>query len=304
MQYIQDISIVCISILFEAFPFIMLGVVVSSIIHEFVPDDFIPKIMPKNPFLGALVGVIMGLFIPVCDCAVIPISRRLMKKGIPLNVGITFMLASPIINPIVIFATIYSFGTIIPKMVIYRSILGVIIAIIIGLIISVIHKKDEVFLIEESSNNSHSSACNCGCHHEHKKKKLFERILNVVKHSKVEFFEIIKYLIIGSLIASSAQVLIPKEILNSFSGEGVIQIFILMIFAYLISLCSTSDSFVAKAFANQFSNNSILAFLLLGPMIDVKNTIVLLGNYNKKFVIKLIGLIFLFVFAFALIVNI
>jgi uncharacterized membrane protein YraQ (UPF0718 family) len=304
MQYIQDISIVCISILFEAFPFIMLGVVVSSIIHEFVPDDFIPKIMPKNPFLGALVGVIMGLFIPVCDCAVIPISRRLMKKGIPLNVGITFMLASPIINPIVIFATIYSFGTIIPKMVIYRSILGVIIAIIIGLIISVIHKKDEVFLIGESTNNSHSSACNCGCHHEHKKKKLFERILNVVKHSKVEFFEIIKYLIIGSLIASSAQVLIPKEILNSFSGEGVIQIFILMIFAYLISLCSTSDSFVAKAFANQFSNNSILAFLLLGPMIDVKNTIVLLGNYNKKFVIKLIGLIFLFVFAFALIVNI
>lgn len=302
MQYIQDISIVFISILFEAFPFIMLGVVVSSIIHEFVPDDFIPKIMPKNPFLGALVGVVMGLFIPVCDCAVIPISRRLMKKGIPLNVGITFMLASPIINPIVIFATIYSFGTIIPEMVIYRSIIGVIIAIIIGLIISIIHKKDEVFLIEESSKHSHS--CACGCHHEHKKKKLSERILNVVKHSKVEFFEIIKYLIIGSLIASSAQVLIPKEILNSFSGEGVIQIFILMIFAYLISLCSTSDSFVAKAFANQFSNNSILAFLLLGPMIDIKNTIVLLGNYNKKFVIKLIGLIFVFVFAFALIVNI
>lgn len=302
MQYIQDISIVFISILFEAFPFIMLGVVVSSIIHEFVPDDFIPKIMPKNPFLGALVGVVMGLFIPVCDCAVIPISRRLMKKGIPLNVGITFMLASPIINPIVIFATIYSFGTIIPEMVIYRSIIGVIIAIIIGLIISIIHKKDEVFLIEESSKHSHS--CACGCHHEHKKKKLSERLLNVVKHSKVEFFEIIKYLIIGSLIASSAQVLIPKEILNSFSGEGVIQIFILMIFAYLISLCSTSDSFVAKAFANQFSNNSILAFLLLGPMIDIKNTIVLLGNYNKKFVIKLIGLIFVFVFAFALIVNI
>lgn len=76
----QYIAIVFISILFEAFPFIMLGVIVSSVIHEFVPDDFIPKIMPKNPFLGAIVGVIMGLFIPVCDCAVIPISRRLIKK--------------------------------------------------------------------------------------------------------------------------------------------------------------------------------------------------------------------------------
>lgn len=106
------------------------------------------------------------------------------------------------------------------------------------------------------------------------------------------------------MLASLSQVLIPKEVLNSFGGEGVVQIVILMIFAYLISLCSTSDSFVAKAFANQFSNNSILAFLLLGPMIDVKNTIVLLGNYNKKFVIKLISLIFIFVFAFALIIKI
>lgn len=312
IQYIQDISIIFTSIILEAFPFIMLGVVISAIIQEFVPDDFIPKIMPKNPILGAFVGVFMGLLIPVCDCAVIPISRRLIKKGIPLNVGITFMLSSPIINPIVIIATIYSFGATIPSMVIYRSALGIAIAIIIGLIIGITTKKNEVFLKEQITYKKKiSHTCSCGCEHDEnnecshiKENKIMDRIIRIIEHAKEEFFEIIKYLIIGSLIASSAQVLIPREILNSFSGNGVVPIIILMLFAYLISLCSTSDSFVAKTFTTHFSNNSILAFLLLGPMIDIKNTIVLLGNYNKKFVIKLISLIFVFIFIVSLIVNI
>ncbi|MDD2505615.1 MAG: permease, partial [Bacilli bacterium] len=136
------------------------------------------------------------------------------------------------------------------------------------------------------------------------KNKIRNRVLRIVEHSKNEFFEIVKYLIIGALIASAVQVLIPKQILNSFSGNGIVPIVILMIFAYLISLCSTSDSFVAKTFTTHFSNNSILAFLLLGPMIDIKNTIVLLGNYNKKFVAKLISLIFILIFIISLIVNI
>lgn len=309
IQSIQDISIIFISIILEAFPFIMLGVIISAIIQEYVSDDFIPKVMPKNPVLGALVGVLMGLVIPVCDCAVIPISRRLIKKGIPLNVGVTFMLASPIINPIVIIATIYSFGATIPNMVIYRSLLGVAIAIVIGLIISMTTKKNEVFLKENTTfkkKHTHSHSCSCGQadNNELNRNKIGNRIIRIIGHSKDEFFEIIKYLIIGCLIASSAQVLIPRDILNSFSGNGIVPIFILMLFAYLISLCSTSDSFVAKTFTSHFSHNSILAFLLLGPMIDVKNTIVLLGNYNKKFVIKLISLIFIFVFIISLIVTI
>ena len=308
IQYIQDISIIFISIILEAFPFIMLGVIISAIIQEYVSDDFIPKIMPKNPILGALVGILMGLLIPVCDCAVIPISRRLIKKGIPLNVGVTFLLASPIINPIVIIATIYSFGATIPSMVIYRSLLGIAIAIVIGLIIGVTTKENEIFL-KKTYKKKHVHACNCGCENDQtqdilNKNSICNRLIRILEHSKNEFFEIIKYLIIGSIIASTAQVLISKEVLNSFSGNGVVPIVVLMLFAYLISLCSTSDSFVAKTFTNHFSHNSILAFLLLGPMIDIKNTIVLLGNYNKKFVIKLISLIFIFIFIVSLIVNI
>lgn len=310
MTYIQDLSIIFISILLEALPFILLGVLISSIIQVFVSDELIQKIIPKNPILGALVGVLMGLFIPTCDCAVIPVARRLIKKKVPLNVAITFMLASPIINPVVIIATIYSFNGTIPSMVLFRSLLGIIIAIVIGFVMSLLQKNDKVLLDNNKCSCDHD---HCDCHnhehehehhHNHENNKIVNKILYVLKHANSEFFDIIKYLIIGALIASCAQVFIPRDILQYLAQNSVISIIVFMLFAYLISLCSTSDSFVAKTFVNEFSNKSILAFLLLGPMIDIKNTIVLIGNFDKKFVLKLIGLIFLLIFIVSLFVTI
>ena len=108
----------------------------------------------------------------------------------------------------------------------------------------------------------------------------------------------------GALIASLVQVLLPRDILIMFSNNKVLSIITLMLFAYLISLCSTSDSFIGKSLSNSFSNQSILAYLLLGPMIDIKNTLVLFGNYKKSFVISLISLIFITIFILSLVVAI
>ena len=108
----------------------------------------------------------------------------------------------------------------------------------------------------------------------------------------------------GALIASIVQVLMPKDILIMFNNNKVLSIIVLILFAYLISLCSTSDSFVGKSLLNIFPKNAIIGYLLLGPMIDIKNTIVLIGNYKKKFVFMLILLIFIMVFiTSALVVN-
>ena len=109
-------------------------------------------------------------------------------------------------------------------------------------------------------------------------------------------FDVLKYLMLGALIASLVQVLLPRNIITEFKNNNILSIIILMMFAYLISLCSTSDSFIGKSLLSTFTKNSILAYLLLGPMIDIKNTVVLLGNFKTKFVITLITLIFIFVF--------
>ncbi|MCX8074549.1 MAG: permease [Clostridia bacterium] len=298
MTKLSDISIIFTSIIFEAFPFIMLGVIISAIIQEFVPDDFFKKIMPKNPILGSIVGILMGLFIPSCDCAVIPVARRLIKKGIPLNVGITFMIASPIVNPVVILATFYSFGAKIPSMVFYRTGLGILIAILVGILVSILTKKDEIF--KEKNSSTFYKKCSCGCHldtHEHSVSNNFlKRIDRIIKHTTEELLDITKFLIIGALIASVIQVIIPRSILLDLNANKSLEILVFMVFAYVISLCSTADSFVAKTFINQVTNNSILAFLLLGPMIDIKNTLILFRSYDKKLVFKIIGLIFILVF--------
>ena len=109
----------------------------------------------------------------------------------------------------------------------------------------------------------------------------------------------------GALIASLIQVLLPRNIITTFNNNNILSIIVLMIFAYLISLCSTSDSFVGKSFLSTFTESSVVAYLLIGPMIDIKNTMVLLGNYKKKFVLTLISLIFITIFIIsALVVNI
>lgn len=308
MTKINDISVIFTSIIIEAFPFIMLGVIISAIIQEFLPDDFLQKIMPKNPILGSIIGVLMGFFIPSCDCAVIPIARRLIKKGIPLNVGITFMIASPIINPVVILATIYSFGSKIPNMVLYRTGLGILIAIIVGIVVSLLTKKGEVFKDKGSVTFHKKHDCDC-CDHDHDhthndSNKLISRIVRIIKHSTIEFLDVGKFLIIGAVIAAVAQVLIPRSLILDLNSNKSLEILVFMLFAYIISLCSTADSFVAKTFINQTTNNSILAFLLLGPMIDIKNTLLLFKNYDKKLVFKLISLIFILVFLMSYFINI
>ena len=112
----------------------------------------------------------------------------------------------------------------------------------------------------------------------------------ITKHTSYDFFDVVKYLMFGALIASIIQVVLPRDILIMFNDNKILSVLALMLFAYLISLCSTSDSFVGKSLLSTFGKSSIIAYLLLGPMIDIKNTIVLIGNYDKKFVKTLIFL--------------
>lgn len=295
MDIIHNISIIFLSIFFEALPFLLLGSLISSIIERYVSNEMIAKIIPKNVFFGSLVGIFLGFFIPACDCAVIPISKRLIKKKVPLNVAISFMLASPIINPVVLLSTYTAFYNINKSMFYMRLIYGILISLIIGIIMGLIFKDD---VIRDNGKEEH---CHCDtdhCDHEHTD----NTFLFIIKHTAYDLFDIVKYLMFGALIASLIQVLLPRSIITMFSNNNILSIITLMIFAYLISLCSTSDSFIGKSLLTTFGSEPVLAYLLLGPMIDIKNTVVLLGNYKSKFVITLISLIFIFIFLFATLV--
>ena len=297
MDIVKNISIIFISIFFESLPFLLLGSLISSIIENYVSNETISKIVPKNKILGSFVGIFLGFFIPACDCAVIPISKRLLKKKVPINVAISFMLASPIINPVVLLSTYYAFYKTNPSIFWYRLLFGILISLIIGILMGLIFNDDDVTI----NNTDECEECD-HCHHKKHKHSLKNDFLFIFKHTAYDLFDVAKYLMFGALIASLTQVLLPRDILNMFNNNQVLSIITLMLFAYLISLCSTSDSFVGKSLVSTFSNGSIIAYLLLGPMIDIKNTIVLFGNYKKSFVISLIALIFIVIFIFSLMV--
>ncbi|MBR3116821.1 MAG: permease [Bacilli bacterium] len=298
---IKNIGVIFTSIFFESLPFLLLGAFISALIETFISNEKIVKLIPKNKVLGSIVGVFLGFFLPACDCAVIPISKRLLKKKVPINVAISFMLASPIINPVVLLSTYYAFYNTEPKIFWFRLLFGILIALIIGTIMGIIYNKKNVTTNNSDEEDIECLECECDhCHHEHENK-----FMSVIKHTALDFFDVVKYLMFGALLASLVQVLLPRDILLIFNNNNILSILVLMIFAYLISLCSTSDSFVGKSLLSSFGQSSILAYLLLGPMIDIKNTIVLLGNYKKKFVFTLIGLIFITIFIFSvLVVNI
>lgn len=290
---ISDVAVIFISILIEAVPFLILGSIVSAVIQEFVSEDFLRKIIPKNPILGSLVGVLMGFFIPTCDCAVIPVSARLIKKNVPLNVCISFMLAAPIVNPISLLSTIYAFKTSEPKMIIYRIAYGITVAIISGIVISFFTNKKEIL---SPKYNENDFSCACGCNFNTKGKNKKNNIWKIIDHSEEEFFNVMKYMLLGSLIASIMQVLMVRFNITTITDNTNFQTIIMMFFAYIISLCSTADAFVAKAFLHEVSNQALLAFLLLSPMMDIKNTLVLFQRFKKKFVIQLIFIIFIVIF--------
>lgn len=327
---IKDIAVYFTIIMLEAIPFLLLGAFVSAIIEEFVSEKTIEKLIPKNKLLGSLVGIFLGLFIPACDCAVIPIALKLKKKKVPTNVLVSFMLASPIINPVVLFSTWFAFtntesitilGVVLPKLFVFRAVFGVLIAFIVGILVDKLVKEEEVLKENaedltcphctlhthnhnEEDVDSHELHCHhCSNHHyEHDHKhdnkeeiSFSKRKENILNHFSVEFMGIITYMMIGAFIASVMQATIQISSVVAFTNPYTSSI-ILMGFAFLLSLCSTSDSFIARTFVNSIPNTSILAFLLVGPMIDVKNTIVLNKGFSKKFVFILISLIFILTF--------
>ena len=295
MDTIKNISIIFTSIFFESLPFLFLGSLISALIENYVSNEHLAQIIPKNKVLGSIVGVFLGFFLPACDCAVIPVSKRLLKKKVPINVAISFMLASPIINPIVLLSTYYAFYKTNPEIFWYRLILGITIALIIGIIMGIVFSNREVIKAEDEK-------CTCNHTHNNCKKSLKNDILSIAKHTAYDMFDVVKYLMFGALIASLIQVLLPRSILTTFNNNEILSIITLMLFAYLISLCSTSDSFIGSSLLKTFTKTSIIAYLLLGPMIDIKNTVVLLGNYKKSFVFTLISLIFTIIFIFSLMV--
>ncbi|MFD0669901.1 permease [Cohnella sp. GCM10027633] len=282
---IHTFKTMLISIFLEAMPFLLLGVVVSSFMHAFIPDSWFRRWIPKHPVLGAMAACLLGIVFPLCECGMIPIVRRLVAKGMPLYVGIVFILVGPIVNPIVFSATFAAFRSQ-PEMAYARMGLAAAVGIAIGLIVYFFVKGNPLRESRQASEHSRHDHHDHH-HHVHPREQRSNKFTEMFTHAGDEFFDMGKYLIAGSLVTAAVQAFVPRsDIAGIGQGEAASHLF-MMGFAYMLSLCSTSDAFVASTFASTFSMGSLLTFLVFGPMLDFKNTLMLLSVFKAKFVLLL-----------------
>ena len=280
-EIISQIINIFTGIILEGIPFIFLGSLISAFIELFISEDTIIKIFSRNKIISTIVAVVLGFFIPICDCATIPLARALMKKNIPISTVVTFILAAPIVNPIAIMSTIYAFPNM-NEIVYFRVAIGIFVAITVGLICGNNANRD---IVIASNTTCNCGMCNIGTYND---KNILLKLKRLLISASDEFFYVGKYMIFGALFAAITQSLINKGTILNIPINQYSSVVIMMIFAFVFSVCSTSDAFVAKSFIGNFSEVSIIGFLVLGPMIDIKNTIMLFSNFKKSFVSKLI----------------
>lgn len=262
------------SILLEAIPFILLGVFVSALIQTYVSEDLIKRALPRNAILALLPAALLGAIFPICECAIVPIVRRLMKKGMPLHIGVVFLVGAPILNPVVFASTYYAFSSEL-HIAYARMGLAFVLSIVIGFIIYLLFKNSnqlkwtkEDVVVEGNTNQEEKVG----------------KLKSTLFHASDEFFEMGKFLIMGALIASLFQTFLDRTLLTELGTNEFLSPALMMGFGYILSLCSEADAFVAASFGGTFTAGSLLAFLVYGPMLDLKNTIMLFAFFKARFV--------------------
>lgn len=298
MTTLNKFYTVFISILIEGIPFILIGSFVSALIQIYVSKEFIIKVFPHNIFLSCIIAAFAGIVFPICDCGTIPVVKGFIRKKVPTAACITFLLSAPIVNPIAIISTMYAFEDM-KSVVIYRIFSGIIIAILIGLIMHFFTRDNPNIL----KTNTDPLSCECSiCSDSYEDSKAsIDTLRNIFFHTSDEFFNIGKFMIMGAFISSIFQTIVSFDRNLYFPNDNRTSLLIMILLAFLLSVCSTSDAFIAKGFLKLFSLNSVMGFLVVGPMLDIKNTLMLFGNFKKTFVLKLIFCIV--IISFTVLIN-
>lgn len=282
----QDFMTLTLGILVEALPFVILGVLLSVIIQTVLPTEQLVRRLPKNRILRRASISFLGVLMPVCECGNIPVARSLMMKGFTPQEAIVFLLAAPSINIVTFIVTWEAFGFN-HSVAITRVIATLIIANLAAVLAAKLIAKNKLL------TKDFSAACELRSHSPRSLAKAAELF-------RSEMWLITRLLIIGAMIAAASQTLIPRETITAIGSNLFLSVVAMLILAFVISICSSVDAFFALAYINTFSLGSILAFLVAGPMVDIK----MIALMKTTFALRTIVIITASVFASSLLLGI
>jgi uncharacterized membrane protein YraQ (UPF0718 family) len=269
IAWLRNLLIVFGSLLIEAMPFVALGALASATIEVFVPSSTFAKLasLPRAVQLPA--AAMAGIAFPVCECGSVPVARRLARKGLTPAAAVTFMLAAPIVNPVVIASTFVAYRgrDSLGVMVAGRFAIGMLVAICVGWVIG---SRTPQELLRGASTSEEPDD------HDEPRARRF------VAHLTGDLVFMARFLILGALIAATIQTFVPASIVDRVATLPILSLLAMMALAFILSLCSESDAFVAASFTS-FGPAAQLAFLVFGPMVDLKLGALYIGTYSKGF---------------------
>ena len=293
VETIQDFVLNFSSILWEAMPFIVLGAVVAGVLEELLPQQLIGRILPPYAVPAVVIGGLLGLVFPMCECGIVVVMRRLLRKGLPLACCIAYMLAGPILNVVVLLSTYVAFAphSIGWEMVGLRAGLGFFIAVVTGLVVHGVEKRrGTAALLQPKAMPPKTVALGMAGDPDAEpaeRKTAFRRLANISATALHDFIDITVFLILGAVLAAFVKMSIDPVTIQTLSREQpYLAIPAMMGLAVVMCLCSEADAFVAASFT-EVSVSSKLAFLVLGPMLDLK----LILMYTRVFRARLIALL-------------
>jgi uncharacterized protein len=298
------------SILWEALPFIVLGAVVAGILEELLPQEWIGKVMPRSAVPAVVIGGLLGLVFPMCECGIVVVMRRLLRKGFPLACCVSYMLAGPILNVVVLLSTYAAFGGLNKdggdgmRMVLLRAGFGFLVAVVTGLVVHAMEKKYglrnlvsataappspkalELSMVGESGGGETVNGNGT------ERKSVFQRLGNISQTTLHDFLDITTFLILGAVLATVAKFAFMKylpagEMERLSREEPYLAIPAMMLLAVVMCLCSEADAFVAASFT-EMSVSSKLAFLVLGPMLDLKLLMMFTRVFRPRLILVIV----------------
>ncbi len=337
---VERFLVIFISIFFEALPFIALGAVISGALEELLPQGAIARLLPRRRTVAVAVSALLGLIFPMCECGIVPVMRRLLRKGLPLSCAIAYMLAAPVINPVVMASTWAAFsgdrsgldGLTSLQMVSLRVGLAFLTAFTVA---HVVHWADRRYGLDalllpirgvnlnrnsrEYGNNpahdppgtigleviespsAHTATKQLGEHHSHAHPhehgtmprttltwRIWFRLVNIAEIAIHDFLEITCFLILGATLAAIVQSADLLSYAPMLKNSPALAVPAMMLLAVLLCLCSEADAFVA---ANLIAIplGGKLAFLVLGPMLDLKLYLMYTRVFRPRLIWTIIG---------------
>ncbi len=268
---VENWSTIFLSLTLQALPFLVLGVVISAAIAAFVPSRWLAQAFPKRARYAIPAAGAAGMLLPGCECSSVPVAGRLVSRGVSTAAALTFLLAAPAINPVVLVSTAVAFPGA-PEMVLARLVASFTVAVLVGAIWTRFVSEDVLEQrMAEYLEGSHA-----------------HRFMDTAVH---DFLQAGGFLVMGAALVATMQTAVPQSTLDAVGGQGLVGVLALAGLAVLLSICSEADAFVAAGLT-QFSFTARLTFLVVGPMVDIKLIALQIGAFGRRFAVRFAPLTF------------